>query len=75
MPYRFAYEVSHDETTNYQNRVEVVEDGILQGSYSYLGADGIIRTFSYKDEGQGFEVRLQLTTSITNYKIFDLYFH
>ena len=56
MPYRFAYEVSDDPTTNYQNRIEVVEDGILQGSYSYLGADGVIRTVIYKDEGQGFQV-------------------
>lgn len=56
MPYEFAYEVHDDETTNYQNRVEYVEDGVLQGSYSLLAPDGVVRTSVYKDEGNGFEV-------------------
>lgn len=57
MPYNFAYEISDDATTNYQNRVEIVEDGVLSGSYSFLGADGVIRTVSYSDDGtSGFQV-------------------
>ncbi|KAF2363262.1 Insect cuticle protein [Trinorchestia longiramus] len=58
MPYNFAFEVSDDETTNYQNRVEVVEDGVLRGSYSFLGADGVIRTVTYTDDGtSGFQIQ------------------
>ncbi|MPC55226.1 Larval cuticle protein A1A [Portunus trituberculatus] len=57
MPYEFAYEVKDDATTNYHNRVEFVEDGILQGSYSILSPDGVVRTSVYTDSGKGFEVR------------------
>lgn len=56
MNYEFAYEVSDDATTNYQNRVEFVEDGVLQGSYSLLSPDGVVRTSVYTDTGSGFEV-------------------
>lgn len=59
MPYNFAYEISDDETSNFQNRVEMVEDGILTGSFSFLGADGVIRTVVYKDDGGGFEVNIE----------------
>ncbi|KAK8375798.1 hypothetical protein O3P69_008506 [Scylla paramamosain] len=58
MPYEFAYEVKDDATTNYHNRVEFVEDGILQGSYSILSPDGVVRTSVYTDSGKGFEVTL-----------------
>nr|XP_045582484.1 cuticle protein 18.6-like [Procambarus clarkii] len=51
MPYKFAFEVKDDSTTNYQNRVEFVEDGVLQGSYSLLSPDGIVRTAVYSDDG------------------------
>lgn len=56
MPYEFAYEVKDDATTNYQNRVEFVEDGVLRGSYSLLAPDGVVRTSVYSDTGNGFEV-------------------
>ena len=56
MPYEFAYEVKDDATTNYQNRIEFVEDGVLHGSYSHLAPDGVVRTSVYKDTGSGFEV-------------------
>ncbi|KAA0199166.1 Cuticle Protein CPR RR-2 [Hyalella azteca] len=60
MPYNFAFEVRDDETTNYQNRVEVVEDGVLRGSFSFLGADGVIRTVTYTDDGtSGFQIQTQ----------------
>ena len=50
MPYQFAYEVKDDPTTNYQNRVEFVENGVLQGSYSLLAPDGVVRTWIYSDD-------------------------
>ena len=57
MPYQFAYEVKDDPTTNYQNRVEFVENGVLQGSYSLLAPDGVVRTWIYSDDGvSGFQV-------------------
>lgn len=62
-PYTFAYEVRDEDTSNYQNRVEVVEDGVLRGSFSFLGPDGIIRTVIYLDDGSGFQVEtLELPT-------------
>lgn len=56
MPYEFAYEVKDDATTNYQNRVEFVENGELRGSYSLLYPDGVVRTSVYSDTGNGYEV-------------------
>ncbi|XP_071514835.1 cuticle protein 10.9-like [Panulirus ornatus] len=59
MPYQFAFEIKDHPTANYQNRVEFVEDGVLQGSYSLLSPDGVIRTAVYKDDGSsGFKVTL-----------------
>lgn len=58
MPYQFAYEVKDDATTNYHNRVEFVENGVLQGSFSLLSSDGVVRTYIYSDDGtSGFKVR------------------
>ena len=56
--YQFAYEVRDDKTTNYQNRVELMENGVLQGSFSLLAPDGVVRTFIYSDDGSGYQVRL-----------------
>lgn len=36
-----------DEYTNYQNRKEVRDGGIIQGSYSVVDSDGFIRTVKY----------------------------
>merc|ERR1719154_454271 len=67
MPYMFAYEVRDDDTRNYQNRVEKVEDGVLRGSFSFLGADGVIRTVLYIDDGNGFQVEtLETVTNLTD---------
>jgi len=53
-PYNFGFEVSDDNTTNYQNRVEATgEDGVTRGSYSYVLPDGFVYTVEYLDNGDG----------------------
>lgn len=45
--YQFGFDVKDDEYTNYQNRKESRDGGIIQGSYSVVDSDGFIRTVKY----------------------------
>jgi len=45
--YQFGFDVKDDEYTNYQNRKEVRDGGIIQGSYTVVDSDGFIRTVKY----------------------------
>merc|ERR1712212_324085 len=60
-PYTFGFEVRDDDTTNYQNRAEAVdEDGVLRGSYSYVMPDGFVYTVTYinRNDGTGHEAQV-----------------
>lgn len=45
--YQFGFDVKDDEYTNYQNRKESRDGGIIMGSYSVVDSDGFIRTVKY----------------------------
>lgn len=45
--YQFGFDVKDDEFTNYQNRKESREGGVIKGSYSVVDSDGFIRTVTY----------------------------
>lgn len=38
--YQFGFDVKDDEYTNYQNRKETRDNGIIEGSYSVVDSDG-----------------------------------
>lgn len=48
-----------DEFTNYQNRKEVRDGGVIKGSYSVVDSDGFIRTVKYTaDPKEGFKAEV-----------------
>ncbi|CRK96113.1 CLUMA_CG009547, isoform C [Clunio marinus] len=57
--YQFGFDVKDDEFTNYQNRKEQREGGVIKGSYSVVDSDGFIRTVSYTaDPKEGFKAEV-----------------
>jgi len=61
-PYTFGFEVRDDDTTNYQNRAEAVdENGVLKGSYSYVMPDGFVYTVTYVNHNDGTGHQSQVT--------------
>jgi outer membrane biosynthesis protein TonB len=51
--------VKDDEFTNYQNRKETRDGGVIKGSYSVVDSDGFIRTVSYTaDPKEGFKAEV-----------------
>merc|ERR1711970_436125 len=61
-PYNFGFEVSDDNTTNYQNRVETSDgNGHIKGSYSYVLPDNMVYTVTYEDkkDGTGLQVSVR----------------
>lgn len=57
--YQFGFDVKDDEFTNYQNRKETRDGGIIKGSYSVVDSDGFIRTVSYTaDPKEGFKAEV-----------------
>jgi len=57
--YQFGFDVKDDEFTNYQNRKEVRDGGVIKGSYSVVDSDGFIRTVKYTaDPKEGFKAEV-----------------
>lgn len=57
--YQFGFDVKDDEFTNYQNRQESRDGGIIKGSYSVVDSDGFIRTVKYTaDPKEGFKAEV-----------------
>ncbi|KAK7022961.1 hypothetical protein SK128_014431 [Halocaridina rubra] len=70
-PYNFSFDVQDDENTVYSNRAEVQnEQGVVQGEYSWVAANGIRYITTYtadavngfvaetREEQTGIEVKL-----------------
>jgi len=69
-PYTFGYEVRDDDTTNYQNRAEAVdEDGVLKGSYSYVLSDNHVYTVTYIDRGDGTGIDMKVSRTPTDVEV------
>lgn len=57
--YQFGFDVKDDEFTNYQNRKESRDNGVIKGSYSVVDSDGFIRTVNYvADPKEGFKAEV-----------------
>ncbi|GAB0090467.1 activating signal cointegrator 1 complex subunit 2 homolog [Sergentomyia squamirostris] len=57
--YQFGFDVKDDEYTNYQNRKEIRDGGVIKGSYSVVDSDGFIRTVTYTaDPKEGFKAEV-----------------
>jgi Insect cuticle protein len=57
--YQFGFDVKDDEFTNYQNRKETRDGGVIKGSYSVVDSDGFIRTVTYTaDPKEGFKAEV-----------------
>lgn len=57
--YQFGFDVKDDEFTNYQNRQESRDNGVIKGSYSVVDSDGFIRTVKYTaDPKEGFKAEV-----------------
>ncbi|XP_022212782.2 bromodomain-containing protein DDB_G0280777 [Drosophila obscura] len=57
--YQFGFDVKDDEFTNYQNRKEVRDGGVIKGSYSVVDSDGFVRTVKYTaDPKEGFKAEV-----------------
>lgn len=57
--YEFGFDVNDDEFTNYQNRKEERQGGVIKGSYSVVDSDGFIRTVTYTaDPKEGFKAEV-----------------
>lgn len=57
--YQFGFDVKDDEFTNYQNRKESRENGVIRGSYSVVDSDGFLRTVNYvADPKEGFKAEV-----------------
>lgn len=51
--------MNDDEFTNYQNRKESRDNGVIKGSYSVVDSDGFIRTVTYTaDPKEGFKAEV-----------------
>merc|ERR1711970_619962 len=58
-PYNFGFEVSDDNTTNYQNRAEASDgSGRVKGSYSYVLPDNMVYTITYEDNNDGQGIKM-----------------
>uniref|UniRef100_A0A1B0GJ05 Putative cyclin-dependent serine/threonine-protein kinase ddb g0272797/ddb g0274007 isoform x2 n=1 Tax=Lutzomyia longipalpis TaxID=7200 RepID=A0A1B0GJ05_LUTLO len=72
--YQFGFDVKDDEYTNYQNRKEIRDGGVIKGSYSVVDSDGFIRTVTYTaDPKEGFKAEVvpsykQPTAQKTHYQ-------
>jgi len=57
--YNFAFDVKDDDLTNYQNRQEERDGGVIKGSYSVVDPDGYVRTVTYTaDSKNGFQAKV-----------------
>ncbi|XP_077285546.1 uncharacterized protein LOC143910823 [Arctopsyche grandis] len=57
--YQFGFDVNDDQFTNYQNRKEERQGGVIKGSYSVVDSDGFIRTVTYTaDPKEGFKAEV-----------------
>lgn len=57
--YQFGFDVKDDEFTNYQNRKESRDNGVIKGSYSVVDSDGFLRTVNYiADPKEGFKAEV-----------------
>ena len=57
--YNFSFDVKDDELTNYQNRQEERDGGVIKGSYSVVDPDGYVRTVTYTaDPKNGFQAKV-----------------
>jgi len=57
--YNFSFDVKDDELTNYQNRQEERDNGVIKGSYSVVDPDGYVRTVTYTaDSKNGFQAKV-----------------
>jgi hypothetical protein len=66
--YNFSFDVKDDDLTNYQNRQEERDGGVVKGSYSVIDPDGYVRTVTYTaDSKNGFQAKV--TREPTDVKI------
>lgn len=57
--YKFGFDVTDDQNTNYQNRQEQRDGNKISGSYSVVDSDGFIRTVTYTaDPKEGFKAEV-----------------
>ncbi|CAG7734183.1 unnamed protein product [Allacma fusca] len=57
--YNFSFDVKDDDLTNYQNRQEERDGGVIKGSYSVVDPDGYVRTVTYTaDPKNGFQAKV-----------------
>ncbi|XP_022920963.2 uncharacterized protein [Onthophagus taurus] len=57
--YKFGFDVTDDENTNYHNRQEQRDGKKISGSYSVVDSDGFIRTVTYTaDPEEGFKAEV-----------------
>ncbi|KAI1297244.1 Cuticle protein 16.8 [Halotydeus destructor] len=56
-PYSFSYTAKNDDGS-FHTREETSKDGVVTGSYSYLGKDGLTRVVRYIADDQGYRANV-----------------